>query len=145
MLLYEAYSSVNPSELEPVLREVQNFFNNGAAGASGSCITMARQLLCIYYHPPCGEVEEENNIITKEITIPMTPCPGTCDAIDSVCGPLLPMIAEIFATSLFLVPFVDCSNLAANVRPLQHCCIDIFSDFTYTENSTKDSTGELSM
>lgn len=132
---------VDPGELESVLGEVQDFFDAGAAGASEFCLTLARQLLCIYYHPPCGEVEEEDDVITKEFTIPMTLCPGTCDAIDSICGPLLPMINEIFDSPPFIAPFVNCEDLAANVRPLPDCCIDIFSDVTYTETST----GELLM
>lgn len=143
-LVYKAYSyTVDPGELGAVLREVQDFFDNGAAGASEFCMTVARQLLCIYYHPPCGELEDDDDVITKEFTIPMALCPGTCDAIDSVCGPLLPMIAEIFDSPPFIVPFVDCSDLAANIRPLRHCCIDVFSDFTYTETSTQ--SGKLLM
>jgi len=89
---------------------------------SEPCREVARKALCSFYYPPCG------NSTTFEP--PISVCQDECAYIrDELCSiewqlalQHLAGIPDILNT--YNIHFLNCSDPAAYIEPLPHCCLD---------------------
>ena len=101
-----------------------------------NCIHEAREILCNYYLPPCGN--------ETEFEAPTSVCEDVCKHLERLCPQVIQEINIFFKTNEnILAPvgltMINCSNTGDYLPPLSHCCTNLGIDTCKFLNLTKFS------
>ena len=80
------------------------------------CKDLIRNVLCLYYYPPCGF----NETFTPLVSI----CPEECFHIQHECADVWKQVESLLNVFESDLEVINCSNPGQILDPLPHCCVD---------------------
>lgn len=86
------------------------------------CYDVARQVICHYYLPPCGN--------STHFEPPTSVCQETCREVEQLCGEEWENVVALFdqnriALELDGTTFIDCADPGKQLYPVPHECKDV--------------------
>ena len=85
-----------------------------AITTSAQCKELTRNVLCLYYYPPCG--------VNGTLTSPVSICPEECFYVQNECANVWSQLERLLGAAG--LGFINCSCPGQSLEPLPHCCVD---------------------
>ena len=84
-----------------------------------NCYDIARQVICHFYLPPCGN--------STHFEPPTSVCSDTCYQLRDLCPTEWDVIVDVFEQNRLILGadrllFIDCEDTGAYLSPIPHCC-----------------------